>query len=242
MSILFLIAAAAFIATFIGGYFAVKFRDQLHLILGFSAGAVVGVAFFDLLPEAISLGTHYYEVDVLTLAIAFGFLLYLFLDRLILLHTHGEDAEDHAHHAHRGILGASTLSTHSFLDGVAIGFGFQISSAIGIIIAAAVLTHDFSDGINTVNVILKNGGSRREAFQWLVTDAATPVLGILSTLVIRIPEHLIGIVLAIFTGSFIYLGASDLIPESHHRHPRALTTVMTICGALALYFIVRIAG
>ncbi|HVW71585.1 MAG TPA: ZIP family metal transporter, partial [Candidatus Paceibacterota bacterium] len=120
---LYLIAAAAFAATFIGGYFAVRFRDHLHLILGFSAGAVVGVAFFDLLPEAIELSSQYFDARVITLAVAGGFLLYLFLDRLILLHTHQEDAEEHAHNAHRGMLGASTLSIHSFLDGVAIGFG-----------------------------------------------------------------------------------------------------------------------
>jgi len=239
---LYVIAVAAFAATFIGGYFAVKFRDHLHLILGFSAGAVVGVAFFDLLPEAIELGSQYYNARVITLAVAFGFLLYLFLDRLVLLHTHGEDNEEHAHNAHRGALGASVLSLHSFLDGVAIGFGFQVSAATGIIIAVAVLTHDFSDGINTANVILKNGGTRFQAFQWLVTDALTPALGILSTLVIALPGRLVGIVLAIFAGSFIYLGASDLIPESHHRHPRALTTVMTISGALFLYAIITIAG
>ena len=50
------------------------------------------------------------------------------------------------------------------------------------------------------------------------------------------------LVLAVFVGTFLYLSASDLIPESHHRHPRALTTVMTLAGALVLYVVVRIAG
>ncbi len=239
---LYVIAVATFLATFIGGYFAVKFRDHLHLILGFSAGAVIGVAFFDLLPEAIGLSQDYFEPRTLTLAVAVGFLLYLFLDRLVLLHTHGEDNEEHAEGIHRGILGASILSLHSFLDGIAIGFSFQVSLATGIVVAVAVLTHDFSDGINTANVILKNGGSRFQAFEWLITDALAPAVGILSTLAVRLPERFIGILLALFAGSFIYLGASDLIPESHHRHPRALTTVMTIAGALALYFIVYLAG
>jgi zinc transporter ZupT len=243
MSLLLLaIAAAAFAATFIGGSFAIRFRDKLHLVLGFSAGAVIGVAFFDLLPESIELSSAYFEPRILTLAVAIGFLVYLFLDRLILLHTHADDAEVHAINMRRGVLGAGTLSIHSLLDGVAIGFGFQASAAVGIIIAAAVLTHDFSDGINTVNLVLKNGGTRRTAFRWLVTDAAAPVLGILSTLLVSMPDRFIGIVLALFAGSFTYLGASDLIPESHHRHPRILTTVMTLLGAASLYFIVRIAG
>ena len=55
-----------------------------------------------------------------------------------------------------------------------------------------------------------------------------------------IPESAIGLVLAVFVGSFLYLSASDLIPESHHRHPRALTTIMTLLGALVLYIVVHL--
>jgi zinc transporter ZupT len=232
-------ALFASVATFIGGTFALKFRDQLHLILGFSAGAVAGVALFDLLPEAIDLGTKYHTASTLSLAIAAGLFGYLILDRLILLHTHDEDDDAHAP---RGVFGALTLSAHSFLDGVAIGIGFQASSAIGLVVAAAVLTHDFSDGINTVNLVLRSGAGWKLAFRWLLVDAAAPVLGAASTLLFVIPERTIGLVLAVFVGSFLYLSASDLIPESHHRHPRALTTVMTLCGALVLYTVVHLAG
>jgi ZIP family zinc transporter len=234
-----LIALAASVATFIGGSFALKFRDKLHLILGFSAGAVAGVALFDLLPEAIDLGTKYHSASTVALFIAFGLFGYLILDRLILLHTHEEDDEANAP---RGSFGALTLSGHSFLDGVAIGVGFQASAAVGVIVTAAVLTHDFSDGINTVNLVLRNGGEWRKAFNWLLVDAAAPVLGAASTLLFHIPESAIGLVLAIFVGTFLYLSSSDLIPESHHRHPRALTTVMTLLGALVLYIVIHIAG
>lgn len=234
-----LIALAASAATFIGGSFALKFRDQLHLILGFSAGAVAGVALFDLLPEAIELGTRYHSAATVALYIALGLFGYLILDRLILLHTHEEDDEANAP---RGFFGALTLSAHSFLDGVAIGIGFQASAAVGVIVTAAVLTHDFSDGINTVNLVLRNGGAWKTALRWLLADAAAPLLGAASTLFVRIPEASIGLVLALFVGSFLYLSASDLIPESHHRHPRALTTVMTLLGALVLYIVVHLAG
>ncbi|MEK7114308.1 MAG: ZIP family metal transporter [Patescibacteria group bacterium] len=232
-----LVAFAASVATFIGGSFALRFRDKLHLILGFSAGAVAGVALFDLLPESIGLGMIYHTPATIALFIAVGFFGYLILDRLILLHTHEEDSEVNAP---RGFFGALTLSAHSFLDGIAIGVGFQASAAVGIVVTAAVLTHDFSDGINTVNLILKNGGSWKQAFRWLLVDAAAPVLGAASTLLFSISESAIGLVLAVFVGSFLYLSASDLIPESHHRHPRALTTVMTLLGALVLYMVVRL--
>lgn len=240
MTLVALIAAAAFAATFIGGSFALKFRDQLHLILGFSAGAVAGVALFDLLPEAIRLTSPFGPSSV-ALFVAFGFFGYLILDRLILLHSHEEDDEAHAH-THKGSAGALTLSAHSLLDGIAIGMGFQSSLALGVIVAVAVLTHDFSDGINTVNLVLKGGGTWKKAFNWLLIDAAAPVVGIASTLFYRVPESTLGLVLAVFTGTFLYLSASDLIPESHHRHPRALTTAMTLLGALTLYVVIQLAG
>lgn len=236
-----LIAFAASVATFIGGAFALRFRDKLHLILGFSAGAVAGVALFDLLPEAIELGTKYHDASTIALFVALGLFGYLILDRLILLHTHEDDNEQNSS---RGSFGALTLSAHSFFDGMAIGVGFQVSAVVGIVVAVAVLTHDFSDGINTVNLVLKNGGtgsaSRRKAFRWLMVDAAAPLLGAASTLLFTIPESAIGLVLAVFVGTFLYLSASDLIPESHHRHPRALTTVMTLLGALVLYTVVSL--
>ena len=234
-----LIACGAFVATMIGGLFAIRFRDRLHLILGFSAGAVVGVALFDLLPEAISLGGKFYAPAHIALFIAAGFLVYLLIDRLVLLHPH--EHSDGAIQA-RGAFGASALSAHSFLDGVAIGVGFQASPAVGLIVAAAVLTHDFSDGINTVSFILKSGGGWRRALPWLALDAITPVLGAASTLLFRIPGSAIGLVLAVFAGCFLYLGASDLIPESQHAHPRAATTIMTLAGAAAIYLAVRFAG
>ncbi len=231
------VALAASAATFIGGSFALRFRDKLHLILGFSAGAVAGVALFDLLPEAISLGITYHSAETVALCIALGLFGYLILDRLILLHTYEEDSEVNAP---RGFFGALTLSAHSFLDGIVIGVGFQAAPVIGIVVAVAVLTHDFSDGINTVNLVLRNGGSWKTAFRWLLVDAAAPVLGALSTLFFHIPAPAIGLVLAVFVGSFLYLSASDLIPESHHRHPRALTTVMTLFGALVIYIVVHL--
>ena len=76
-----------------GGSLALKLRDRLHLILGFSAGAVVAVAFFDLAPEALQLGQGYGIANMLAI-IAGGFLLYLLLDRLILLHAHHDHGEN----------------------------------------------------------------------------------------------------------------------------------------------------
>ena len=142
----------------------------------------------------------------------------------------------------RGVWGASTLSLHSFLDGVGIGLAFKVSPAIGLVVAAAVLAHDFSDGINTVNMILKNGGARRHAMRWLLIDALAPVAGVLATLFVTVREDQLGFLLALFSGFFLYIGSSDLLPESHHRHPTAWTTLSTVLGMATLYLVVTLAA
>ncbi len=251
---LFLIALATFCATLIGGLCALKFRDHLHLVLGFTAGAVLGVAFFDLLPESIHLGESFRSPAMTATLIAGGFFIYLLLDRLIFLHAHlpapwlwqagnhaPEEEEPHAREAN-GTLGAAALSLHSLLDGVAIGLAFQVSAAVGTIVAVAVLTHDFSDGINTVNFILRHAGGRSRAIRWLLMDAIAPVVGVASTLFFTLSESSLGVMLSLFTGFFIYIGASDLVPESQHAHPKLLTTFMTLLGAAVLWGVIRLAG
>jgi len=235
------VAFGTFLATLAGGALALRFRDQLHLILGFSAGAIIGLAFFDLLPEALKIGSG--DPSTLLSVTALGFFGYATLDRLILLHTHHDDT-DHAHApvVKRGWAGAGSLSAHSLVDGLAIGIAFRASSSVGIVVAAAVLAHDCSDGMNTVNLVLRNAGSRRQAFQWLLVDAAAPVLGAALSLFLTLPGEALSLVLALFAGFFLYIGASDLLPESFHAHPKALTTIMTLMGAATLYIVARLAG
>jgi zinc transporter ZupT len=236
-----LIAAGTFAATLVGGFAALRFRDRLHLILGFSAGAVIAVAFFDLLPESVALGVPTHGPGTLLSITAAGFFAYMILDRLVLFHTHIDDHQAGSS-VGRGWAGAASLSAHSFMDGFAIGIAFQASAAAGLVVALAVLAHDFSDGLNTVNLVLKNGGSRRQAFAWLSLDALTPVIGAGVSLLSSLPAGSLSLVLALLGGFFFYIGASDLLPDSYHAHPKFLTTVMTLLGAGVLYLIIRLAG
>src|SRR3989338_2501088 len=201
--VLALIAFAAFATTFLGGLFALRFSDRLHLILGFSAGSVIGVAFFGLLPESIELVGGGFSVATVTSIVALGFVAYLFLDRVITLHAH----TDESGHGQKGVLGVGSLSIHSFLDGIAIGLAFQVSSAIGTIVAIAVLAHNFSDGINTVGLTFRNGGTKHTAFRWLAVDATAPVLGMFLSLFFSLPDKTLGILLAVFCGFFFFIGA-----------------------------------
>jgi zinc transporter ZupT len=231
--LLLVIAAAAFSSTLAGGLLALRLRDSLHLILGFSAGAVIGVAFFDLLPEAINFGAPFHTPATVLSWTAIGFLFYLVLDRI--LRIHGDAVP-------RGRVAASVLCLHSLLDGIAIGLAFQASHQVGIVVAVAVLTHDFSDGINTMNIILKNQGNRSQGLRWLLLDAAAPTLGVALTRFIALPASATGTALALFAGFFLYIGASDLIPESYHAHPKFLTTAMTLAGAGVLYLAIALIG
>lgn len=233
-----LVSIGTFLATLLGGLFALHLQDRLHLILGFSAGALIGVSFFDLIPESLDLASATLGGQTVAAVLAGGFFLYMVLDRTIA--PHGDKAARIEKLWQRGALGAGSLSVHSFLDGFAIGIAFKVSPSIGTIVSAAVLAHDFSDGINTVSVILRNQGDNRSALRWLLIDAAAPVAGAGTTLILQFPQDALSLCLALFAGIFLYIGASDLLPESYHNHPTAGTTVMTIIGAVVVYVAVRV--
>lgn len=257
------ISILASIAAFAGGSIALRFKDKLHIILGLSAGAVIGAALFDLIPEAIELGSTSLNPNQITSLTALGFLIYLVLDRVFSFHSHGENKIINSEHEHihkneqiqeiskqdsnhevsetRGSLGAASFTLHSLIDGIAIGLAFQISQEIGIVVAVAVIAHRFSDGINTVGVILRNYNDNRRAIYWLIAVAIAPLVGTLLASIISVPDQVLASILAIFAGFFLYIGASDLIPEGHHSHSKGLTTLMTIVGALLVYIIVNIA-
>lgn len=238
--IVFLIILATIICTTLGGLFAIRFKDKLHLILGFSAGAVLGVALFDLLPEAIELVSGVYSVRTVAILITVGFSVYMLADRFLSLHGHNHDNCDNP--SHDGKLGASALVFHSFLDGFGIGLAFKVSPSIGWVVALAVLAHDFSDGINTINMIIKNKGDSKAALKWLAADALAPAVGVSLAFFMTVSESTLGLLLSVFVGLFLYISASDLIPESHHRHPALWTSISTIIGMAVIFAAVQFAG
>lgn len=228
------LASVALIATGFGGMAALRFRDHLHLLLGFSSGAVIAVALFDILPEIFALdgGSSYMPFA------AVGFLAFFGLERYTALHRSREHV--HAATAHEqelGTLSAAGLTFHSFLDGVAIGVGFQTSAKIGLIIALGIIVHDLSDGLNTVTVVLAHGSARKRAIFWLAADMIAPVLGAATALLVNL-HGLLPWVLAFFAGSFLYIGASDLLPEAK-EHDSPLVGVATAMGMLAIYLATR---
>ncbi len=228
-------AGLTLISTGLGGIAAIRLRDRLHLLLGFSSGAVLGVALFDILPEVFALdgGSSYMPI------VALGFLAFFGLERYTAMHRPREHA--HAIAAHEQELGALTaagLALHSFLDGVAIGVGFQASLQMGLLIALGVIAHDLSDGLNTVTVVLAHGNPLKRAIFWLTIDMITPVIGAATTLLFNL-KGLLPFVLAFFAGSFLYIGASDLLPEAR-EHDSPLVGVATVVGMLMVFLASRL--
>lgn len=223
------IGLATAAATFLGGALALKVRGQIRFILGFSAGAVIAVALFDLIPEAAALAGRTSLEPVLAFT-GIGFCAYMLLDRM-LKRVSREGA---------GHLGPASLTTHSFLDGLGIGLAFHVSTGAGLVLAFAVLAHDFSDGVNTVSLSLSRAGPRT-ARGWLIADAVAPVLGIAAGHFLLVRTGGLALLLAAFAGAFLYIGASELVPESHERHPHLWTSIATAIGMAVIYGAVRLA-
>lgn len=241
-----LLSFATFFSTLLGGLFALRFRERLHLVLSFTAGVLLGVVSFDILPEIFRLARAQ-EIDAggAMIALVVGFLLFHALEKFVLVHhAHEADYAEH-HHPQKGVVSALALIGHSFMDGVGIGLAFQVSAAVGITVAIAVIAHDFCDGLNTVSLMLVHSNSARRSLTMLLLDALAPVLGAASTLAFRVPPSVLMLYLGFFAGFLLYIGASDILPEAHSRAPSSIALSLiglTCLGAAFIFLVVRLTG
>ena len=224
-----LYALAAFAMTLAGGAFALHYRRYLLYTMAFSSGMLIGVAFLDLLPEVAEISFHDgIPIRWLMGTVIAGFVAIFLLEKLTIIHSEKQHDEP-GHHHHVGLVGAIGLSFHSFLDGLAIGVGFQAGTSVGIVVLLAVIAHDFADGLNTVTFMLASHNSRWRTIALLVVDAVAPVLGALAAGMFNIAPRVVAYQLAFFAGFLLYLGASDLLPQVHAR-PRRTLIACTMLG------------
>lgn len=241
-----LFAVAAFVAAIGGGLFGIRHKDKLHSIISFTAGVLIAVAFFDLIPEIFHLaGETGASVRQAMLILVGSFLFVHVLEKLAVIHS-GHSHHEGAYVAHKhpvvGSVGAAGLAFHTFLDGIGIGLGFQVSPEVGLLVALAVILHGFCDGLNTVSVLLINKNSTRKAKWFLLLVALAPVMGVLSTFVFRIPESWLISYLSFFAGFILYLGASDLLPEAHSQRSTYKLLGLTVLGMAFVFFITTFLG
>lgn len=236
-----LLSLATFVSTLFGGLFALKFKNKLHLIMGFTAGVILAVISFDIFPEIISqINDNHFDPMPTMIALVCGFLLFHILEKVIVVHhAHEEEYADHSH-PHVGILSALALAGHSFMDGVGIGLGFKINPSVGILVAIAVIAHDFTDGMNTVTLMLTHKNSIRKSIMYLILDSLTPVLGALSTLLFTPAPAFLVVYLGFFAGFLLYIGAADILPEAHSKRSSLYTVALTVFGVLFTYAVLRV--
>ena len=236
-----LVALGTLLSTGLGGLVALRNRDRLHLVLGFSAGVIVGVVAFDLLPEIASLSRRTgSDFRTPMIGLAAGFLGFHILEKSLLLHHSHEGEYGTHHHPSVGVASALALAGHSFTDGVGIGLAFQVNDTVGFSVAIAVIAHDFADGLNSVSLMLAHGNNARRALVLLALDAAAPVIGAATTLLFSVPDRDLLIYLGVFAGFLLYIGASDILPEAHASHPSLLTVVMTVLGVASIYTVISL--
>jgi zinc transporter ZupT len=197
------------------------------------------------IPEIFHLAqTQRLDVTAAMVALVVGFLVFHSLEKYVLIHhAHEADYARH-HHPKIGDLSAISLAAHSFMDGVGIGLGFQVSESVGVVVAIAVISHDFCDGLNTVGLMLVNHNTNRRALAMLLLDAVAPVLGVASTLFFQVPPLFLIVYLGFFAGFLLYISASDILPEAHSQNRPAITISLvglTCLGALFIYVISRLA-
>jgi zinc transporter, ZIP family len=226
------LASLTVVSTLVGGAVALRLHRELTTLIALTGGVVLGVALFDVLPEAIDTVGNSGRVTALVGA---GFLFFFLAERAIVLH-HRDEPEQARGHAQVGVLGAAGLSLHSFIDGLGIGLAFGLDTTTGLLVFVAVVSHDFADGMNTVSFILSQTDDRRKAIRWLAADAIAPLLGAAVGASIQISEQALGYLLAVYAGFFLFMGATDLLPEAH-QHPSRLRVALTAAGFIAIFLV-----
>jgi ZIP family zinc transporter len=233
-------SALTFVSTFAGGILAIKLKNKLHLIMGFTAGVILGVVAFDVFPEIIEqINTYRFNSIEVMIALVSGFLVFHILEKTILIHHAHED--EYAEHKHPdvGVVSALALAGHSFMDGIGIGLGFQINPALGVLVAIAVISHDFTDGMNTVTLMLAHKNTQKKSIIFLIIDSLAPILGAISTLFFTCSPYFLTIYLGFFAGFLLYIGASDILPEAHSKNSSLKLIGLTILGVVFVFLVSR---
>lgn len=242
MNTAIILAAVTAFATLSGGYIAIKSKDHLHIVLGLSAGLLLGLVAFDLLPEVFEMGTReFMHAPVVSIALIGGFLLLHFYEQIFGSHEPAESdyGHDHSHSSNiAGSLGALAMGGHVFLDGIALGVAFAVSNKLGLAVFIALLVHAFSDGLNTVSFLIKSGSWGKRGIWLLGVDGVARVSGAAIGTTFAVSENFVATYLALFAGIVIYLATSHILPEAHSRHKSRYTILATIVGVVVMWALV----
>ena len=242
MNIAIVLAAATAVATALGGVIALRARDRLHLVLGLAAGLLLGLVAFDLLPEVFEMSsTTFLGAPSVSVALVGGFLLLHLYEKFFGSHEPAESdyGHDHKHTANlTGTVGALAMGLHVFLDGLALGVAFSIDEKLGIAVFVALLVHAFSDGLNTVAMLVKSNKWSKKGFWLLGVDSVARISGAAIGSGLALSENSTALYLAAFSGIVIYIATSHILPEAHARHSSRWTLAATLAGVAIMWALV----
>lgn len=211
------------------------FRERLPLLLAFAAGTLLGAACFHLMPESLQLSRALDGSGRASLVALAGGILFVYgLKKL--RHARMTEQRDPAPlgHPRAGALRAAALACHSFFDGVGIGLAFQVSQTVGLVVALAVVAHDFCDGLSTVSLMLAHSHAKSRVLGMLAVDAVAPALGAASTLVYQAPPEALALCLGFLAGLLMYLGACDILPLARACAGAGAVAAASLIGPTAL--------
>ncbi len=178
-----------------------------NYLIGFAAGVLISTAIFEMLPEAVL------EADTkIVNPLALGFFSLYLLEKSIMIHA-CKETECDIHIS--GWIGAVGLGLESILDGIAIAVGYFTEPVLGLIIAFAVAVHELPVGFSTSIIMRRAAFNTRDTLKILITTSFLTVAGAL--IAGFFPQEYFGHILAFTAGTFIYIGASDLLPHAHER-------------------------
>jgi len=210
-----------------------KILNKILLVLiGLSAGALMGGAFLHLLPEAVekSTGLNVY------LFVLVGFILFFLIEKVLhWRHCHKGECDVHTFH-YMNLVGDSI---HNFIDGLIMAASFVVSIPLGITTTIAIATHEIPQEIGDFGVLLYGGFSKKRAIMLNFVVALTAVLGgIVGYFVSNLIENIVVFILPFAAGGFIYIAATDLVPEIRKEldmKKYMATLLVFICGILIMW-------
>ncbi|MBU1131057.1 ZIP family metal transporter [Patescibacteria group bacterium] len=214
-----------------------KLKKVLILFVSFSAGALLGGAFFHLLPEVV--GQIGFGAKTGTLLIG-GIFIFFVLEKYIhWRHCHEPDCEEHPHHLGKMNLVGDGL--HNFIDGLIIAASYLISIPLGIAATLAIIFHEIPQEIADFGVLLHSGFSKAKAIIYNLLSASIALLGVIIGILLGKNNELLTLyILPIAAAGFIYIATADLIPELHKETKMSkslLQLVSFIIGAFIMYLL-----
>lgn len=206
-----------------------------HFLASFAAGALLGTAFFDLLPEAQEAAGPGTNIYVWTLG---GILAFFLLERFI---HHHHDHKSHTEEDKKSIIPLVIVgdTMHNFTDGVAIAATFLVSIPLGIITSLAVAAHEIPQEIGDFGLMLHKGMKRGKVIAINLFSSLAALIGAFLTYLYKDSiEGLLPIVLAVTSGLFIYIALANLVPEIHNKDNQKVAfweTAMLFLGVIVVY-------